>query len=111
MRGILITSFVLGAVALVICILSTASWAARPSSTPPPNLRTSTNLASPTTLDPDDDDVTQELTYHWQNRLYTNDERHQMAYIVIFLCAVAASTGARKIVRSRRCAAKGAGQA
>ena len=57
---------------------------------------------SPTVLDPDDDNVVTELTYHWQNPRYYRDEQHQIGAIAVFLCVVAAVGAARRTLRQRR---------
>jgi len=69
--------------------------------------RTTTDMSSPTTLDPDDDNVAEELTYPWQDKTFSNDERRQIGYIVVFLCAAACTVSVRRTLRMRRYAAFG----
>ena len=50
----------------------------------------------------DGDDDADELTYHWSNIRYGNDERRQMGYILIVLGALGSAASLRGGRRRRR---------
>ena len=102
MRRTVLPLVICALTALGICLPGGAAWSSAISSAPAPSSRTSPDLSSPTTLDPDDDNVAEELTYHWQNALYYQDERCQIGYILAFLCLVAASGYVRRVLHLRR---------
>jgi hypothetical protein len=90
MRRTIVALAIIGFVALWFLVSLHAGKDANRANSPAPR------ATSPTMIDPDDDDVASELTYHWQNMRYWRDEQRQIVAIVVLLCACGCAGAMRR---------------